>query len=180
MFGKNLENFKEWSKIGYVPQKVSNFDVNFPATVFEVVLMGRYGKRGLYKWTTDDDRKKAINALKEVDMHKFKDRLIGDLSSGQQQRVFIARALAGEPEILFLDEPTVGVEVQIRDEFYLLLQKLNRELKITIVLVTHDLENMIDKSMKVICIDHSLVFHNSVNEYLKDNGSITHKHQNYA
>ncbi|MDD4989062.1 MAG: ATP-binding cassette domain-containing protein, partial [Candidatus Pacebacteria bacterium] len=88
LFGQNIDVFKDWSKIGYVPQKATSFDANFPATAREIVLMGRYGKRGLFAQITDEDREKAKEALQYVDMIKHQDRLIGELSGGQQQRVF--------------------------------------------------------------------------------------------
>ena len=168
LFGTEISKFKDWPKIGYVPQKATNFDTNFPATVEEVVLMGRYGRRGLFHAMTKTDSKKANQALEHVGMWEYRDRLIGDLSGGQQQRVFIARALAGEPEVVILDEPTVGVEKQIKDEFYALLRKLNKDLCLTVVLITHDIESMAQEAMHVACIDHTLFFHNSVDEYFKN------------
>lgn len=176
LFGQDSKSFKDWSKIGYVPQKVTNFDVNFPATVEEVVLMGRFGRLGLFHKTTDHDLKKVDEALEHVDMLDHKHKIIGDLSGGQQQRVFIARALAGEPEIIFLDEPTVGVEKDIRDEFYALLRKLNRELNLTVVLVTHDIESVAHEAMHIACIDRTLVFHNSVDQFFKESHNIIHPH----
>lgn len=176
LFGKNIAHFKEWSKIGYVPQKVTHFDVHFPATVQEVVLMGRYGRRGLFHGITDEDYVKTEEALKDVDMWDYRDRLIGDLSGGQQQRVFIARALAGQPEIIFLDEPTVGVEKQIENEFYALLRKLNEKLRLTVVLVTHDIENIAHEAMHVACIDKTLFFHGSVDAYFSATHKIIHPH----
>jgi zinc transport system ATP-binding protein len=176
LFGKDMSLFKEWEKIGYVPQKVTNFDANFPATVEEVVLMGRFGRRGLFHKTTEGDRRKAREALHHVDMWDYRHRLVGDLSGGEQQRVFIARALAGDPEIVFLDEPTVGVEKEVKDEFYKLLRKLNEELHLTVVLVTHDIESMAHETMHVACIDRTLVFHNSVEKFLKGSHEIIHPH----
>jgi zinc transport system ATP-binding protein len=164
------------SKLGYVPQKATNFDSNFPATVFEVVMMGRIGPRGLFRRLSADDKRKAEEALKQVEMWDFRDSLIGNLSSGQQQRVFIARALAGEPEVIFLDEPTVGVEKNIKDEFYDLLRKLNKELHLTIILVTHDFESIANTAMHIACIDRTLYFHDSVDEYLKSTHIISHPH----
>lgn len=176
LFGQDIGDFKEWPKIGYVPQKATNFDANFPVTVLEVTLMGRYGRRGLFRWTTDADREKAMEALRHVEMEEYKDRLIGDLSGGQQQRVFIARALATEPEVVFLDEPTVGVEKNIKDEFYRLLRKLNQELRLTVVLVTHDIESMSHEAMHVACIDRTLFFHDSVEGFLRDSHTVIHPH----
>jgi len=177
-FGEDIKTFRDWSKVGYVPQKVTSFDVNFPATVKEIVLMGRYGKRGLFRRVTADDKEKALEALTQVGMLRFQNSLIGDLSGGQQQRVFIARALAGEPEVLFLDEPTAGIEKGVKQDFYELLQKLNKEMGLTVVLVTHDLESVAHEAMHVACLDDTLFFHNSVDEFLKSahNVEVAHTH----
>lgn len=173
LFGKDIKEFKDRSRIGYVPQKVINFDNNFPLTVMEVVLMGRYGKRGLLHKITEEDKQKVEEALIHVDMWDFKDRQIGDLSGGQQQRVFIARALAGNPEILFLDEPTVGVEKDIKEKFYQLLNNLNEKLELTIVIVTHDIESMSHEAMHVACIkDGGLIFHESIDDLFKKSHGI--------
>jgi zinc transport system ATP-binding protein len=174
LFGQDNTSFTDWAKIGYVPQKVTSFDANFPATVEEVVRMGRYGKRGLFHNITAEDKGKANEALERVGMRRFHRALIGDLSGGQQQRVFMARALAGEPEILFLDEPTVGVEAEVKRDFYELLQKLNTELGLTIVLITHDLESVAHEAMHVACIDHTLHYHESVDAFFTSAGQVMH------
>lgn len=166
LFGRPLADFKSWPKIGYVPQK-ANFDPNFPATVFEVVLMGRYGRRGLGRRLTNQDKTEAKRALSWVEMDNYGEYLIGDLSGGQQQRVFIARALAGEPEIIFLDEPTAGIDLETRDEFYRLLKKLNQELDLTLVLVSHDLERVVKEVMHLATIEQTLTFYNSPEDFLK-------------
>lgn len=176
LFGKDIADFKDWAKIGYVPQKATHFDPNFPATVREVVLMGRYGRRGLLRRITEEDKREAQKALEQVEMWEYRDRLIGDLSSGQQQRVFIARALVGKPEILFLDEPTVGIESLIKDEFYALVRILNTELHLTVVLITHDIESVAHEAMHVACIDHTLFFHESVDGYFKESHMLSHPH----
>lgn len=177
LFGTVVGDFKEWQRIGYVPQKATHFDTRFPASALEIVLMGRFARRGLLKRVTEEDRQKAENALKEVEMWDKKDRLIGDLSGGEQQRVFIARALAAEPEVIFLDEPTVSVEEEIRNDFYALLKKLNRDLHLTIILVTHDIESVGNEAMHVACVDRTLFFHDSVDAYFKDTHKIIHPHQ---
>lgn len=162
LFGESVESFKGWSQIGYVPQKAQSFDQRFPASVLEIVLMGRYGKKGLFRRIDSNDRAKALEALETVGMSEFKDRLIGDLSGGQQQRVFIARALAGEPSVLILDEPTVGVAVKIKDEFYALLDVLNKEKGITIILIAHDVANIAEHAMHVACLDCTMTVHEKV------------------
>jgi len=167
LFGIDLKKFKKWSDIGYVPQKATNFDVNFPATVGEVVLMGRYGKKGLFRHTNRGDEIAAQKALNEVGMKDYENRLIGDLSGGQQQRVFIARALAGEPKVIFLDEPTAGVDSKTQDEFYAIIKKLNQDLDLTLVLVSHDIEKITKEVMHVACIDRTLVYHETPEKFLE-------------
>src|SRR3989475_4258744 len=138
LFGTDVRLFREWARIGYVPQKATAFDARFPASVLEVVLSGRSGVAGIGRRFGERDRAAAEEALKTVDMLELKARPIGRLSAGQQQRVFIARALASRPELLLLDEPTVGVDVDAQERFYSLLRRLNREFGTTLVLVSHD------------------------------------------
>lgn len=177
LFDTYINDFKDWWKIGYVPQKASNFDANFPATVYEVVLMGRYARRGLFHRTTKEDHEIAEESLKQVDMLDFKDRLIGDLSGGQQQRVFIARALAGRPEVIFLDEPTASIDRHIQTEFYALLKKLNQELGLTLVLITHDIEMISNEAMHIACVDRTLTCHSTPEDFLKESKTtISHHH----
>jgi zinc transport system ATP-binding protein len=173
LFGQDIRAFHDWYKIGYVPQKAISFDARFPVTVEEVVLMGTYAKRGLFHFTTQEDRKKAESALAEVDMLPYKNRQIGDLSSGQQQRIFIARALATQPEIIFLDEPTVGVDVSTQEQFYILLKKLNRELHLTLVLISHELDIVAHEATEVACINGGLINYCTPDE-LKQKGTLAH------
>ena len=156
LFGQDISAFKDWTKIGYVPQKATNFDPNFPATVREVILMGRYARRGLLRRLTADDEEKAHDALRKVDMAAFSSRLIGDLSAGQQQRVFIARALASEPEVLILDEPTAGVDEVTQKEFYALLQRLNTQHGITLIIISHDLEVIAKQASRIIYVNRTV------------------------
>ncbi|KKT40500.1 zinc ABC transporter ATP-binding protein [Candidatus Collierbacteria bacterium RIFOXYB2_FULL_46_14] len=161
MFGVDIHDFKNWSRIGYVPQKVINFDVNFPATVFEVVAMGRYGKLGIFKSLTREDKRIINESLRQVEMFEYRNRIIGDLSGGQQQRVFIARALAGQPEVIFLDEPMAGVDVLAQDQFYQLLKKLNRELELTLVFISHDIEAVVNEVTEIAFVNRSLSYDNN-------------------
>jgi len=166
LFGQDIKHFKDWSKIGYVPQK-TYFDMNFPVTVEEVVSMGRYGKRGLFHFPTSEDAKKVKQALEQVEMGQFHKRQIGDLSGGQQQRVFIARALVVDPEVIFLDEPTVGVDIKTQQQFYKLLRKLNKELDLTLVLVSHELDVIAHESTELGYINRTLDYYGDPNEFLK-------------
>lgn len=172
LFGQNISDFKDWHKISYVPQKPANFEANFPATVYEVVLMGRSAGKKLFHRTTAADKQAVKDALKKVGLWEHKDKLIGGLSGGQSQRVFIARALTNQPEIIFLDEPTAGVDKKTQDDFYALLKKLNRELSITLVLVSHDIKRLTEEVMHIACVDRTLTCHVSPEEYLAESESL--------
>ncbi|MBI5197818.1 MAG: metal ABC transporter ATP-binding protein [Nitrospirae bacterium] len=129
------------ARIGYLPQK-EQVDPNFPITVMEAVMMGRYGALGLFHRPGKKDRDLALHALEEVEMEPFRNAPLGHLSGGQQQRILIARALAQNPEVLLLDEPTTGIDAPTQHSIVRLISKLHRDLKLTILLVTHDI-NMI-------------------------------------
>lgn len=168
LFGQDATDFHEWSKIGYVPQKATHFDPNFPATALEVVSMGRYARLGILKLPSSHDQELVKEALEKVGMADFSNTLIGDLSGGQQQRVLIARALASEPEILFLDEPTVGVDINAQEQFYGLLRKLNKDLSLTLVLVSHDIDVVAHETTEVACLNRTLVYHGTPKEFIKE------------
>lgn len=186
LFGQDIRYFRDWHKVAYVPQKTANFEANFPATVYEVVLMGRLADKKLFHRTTVADKQAVKDALKKVGLWEYKDKLIGGLSGGQSQRVFIARALTNQPEIIFLDEPTAGVDKKTQDDFYALLKKLNQESGITLMLVSHDIKRLTEEVMHIACVDRTLTCHVSPEEYLsqseslnipgKDIKLITHSH----
>lgn len=166
LFKTNINEFQNWHKIGYVSQKTS-FEINFPVTVEEVVSMGRFAKTGLFRAPTPEDKKKIYQALEQVGMLDLKSRQIGDLSGGQQQRVFIARALSSQPEIVVLDEPTAGVDIKTQEQFYKLLRTLNKELNLTMVLVSHELDIVAHESTKLGFINKTLDYYGDPITFLK-------------
>lgn len=129
------------ARIGYLPQK-GVLDRNFPITVLEAVMMGRYGALGLFTRPGKQDREIALRALEQVGMQDHRDSALGHLSGGQQQRVLIARALAQQPQVLLLDEPTTGIDITTQHAVLDLIRRLHRDLKLTVLLITHDI-NMI-------------------------------------
>jgi len=153
IFGKKLKNFKEWYKIGYVPQRAAHVDANFPATVEDIVKMGRIAKRKLFSSMSQEDKEMVHDAMLKMDILDLKDKMVGTLSGGQRQRVMIARALASSPEILILDEPNTGVDVKSQQRFYRLLAKLNKEEGITILFITHDIGVIADDIGRLFTIN---------------------------
>ncbi len=137
-FDKSLDEMR--SKVAYMPQR-QNVDWQFPILVREVVMMGRYPHMGLFKRASSIDKEKVHNALQAVDMEDLADRQIGALSRGQQQRVFIARAIAQEADIYLMDEPFAGVDAASTKLILDIMKKITQEGK-TIVMVHHTLESV--------------------------------------
>ena len=166
LFGVLQKRFKTWEKIGYVPQRTSQIDLNFPATVWEVVMMGRTAKRGLFGRESEEDRQAVEEAMQKMDVTHLKEKLIGTLSGGQRQRVMIARALASKPEVLILDEPNTGVDVVSQQRFYALLRELNKQEKMTILFITHDIGVIADDIGRLFTVNQSLLTCNDPKEAL--------------
>lgn len=166
--GQDIKNFRKWESIGYVNQKSNSFSSSFPATVTEVVSMNLCSKLGLFKKIKKKHLEEVYDVLKLVGMYEYKDKLIGSLSGGQQQKVFIARELMKNPKILFLDEPTVGIDINGQKEFYKILKYLNDKLNLTIVIVSHDLFIIKEEVKKVALIkDKSIKLIENNNEMSK-------------
>lgn len=138
LFDEDLDKVRQ--RVSYVPQR-ETVDWDFPASVMDVVLMGRYGKLGLFKRPRKADREAAAHSLEQVGMTPFKDRQISQLSGGQQQRVFLARALTQQAEIYFMDEPFAGVDAATEKAIIQILQKLASAGK-TVIVVHHDLQSV--------------------------------------
>lgn len=151
--GKPMEKMRK--KVVYVPQK-NDVDWQFPATVFDIVLMGRYPHKKVFQRLNQEDKEIAMQALEEVGMAAFKDRQIGALSGGQQQRVFIARALCQESDIFFLDEPFVGVDITTEEKIIQILKRLAKEGK-TLLVVHHDLATVKKYFDKVILLNQRMI-----------------------
>lgn len=155
VFGQPPESARKF--MGYVPQH-SSFDPKFPIKVWDVVLMGRLGRLGIRPFYTKIDREKAAEALQMVEMYGFKEQHISRLSGGQQQRVLVARALASEPKLLLLDEPTASVDQKVKNNLYRLLGKLNSH-GMTLVLVSHDIGVISSYVEKIACLNKNFIYH---------------------
>lgn len=140
LFDTPLRQFAHWEKVGYVPQHSTIFDQFFPATVEEIVSLGVISGRRSHTWLTREEKSTVADALETVKLSSLRHRHLRELSGGQQQRVLIARALAGQPELILLDEPVVGVDTERQKEFYDLLKEMHQAKRLTLILVSHDLE----------------------------------------
>ena len=167
LFGQPIRAFRDWSKIGYIPQKATHIESRFPYTVEEVVLLGRISKVGMLHRFRSSDKDEVGKALEQVDMLPFRKRLITELSGGQQQKVFIAKGLVSNPAVLILDEPTVGVDIKSQDEFYHLLSRLNEENHMTLVVVSHDIDVIANEVNSLACLNQTLCYHGEPEEFIK-------------
>ncbi|MDH7511594.1 MAG: ABC transporter ATP-binding protein [Clostridiales bacterium] len=163
--GRPVEEFEEWPKIGYVPQKATHVDPFFPASVREVVAMALFSRRGASLKKSKEEEKAIATALQSVGMEDFMGRPVSRLSGGQQQRVFIARAIVHSPELLILDEPTAGVDAVTQERFYEMLYQLNKQRAITILLVTHDIGVVTMHVNKVACVNQRLTYHGTHEDF---------------
>lgn len=133
-------------KIGYVPQRVENFNAQFPITVFEMLKCHM-------KVLKLRNPKAITNCLDAVGMEDFEYNLIGDMSGGQQQKVFIARSLIGNPKLLILDEPSTGIDIKSQREIYSIIKHLNLHLGITVIAVEHNLKAALDNSTHICTME---------------------------
>jgi zinc transport system ATP-binding protein len=141
LFDQPIHQFKDWERIGYVPQK-NAFNPLFPATVREVVMSGLYGQKKVYRRLGKEDIRKAEDAMMVMRIEDLADRRIGRLSGGQQQRAFLARAIVNNPELLILDEPTVGIDAETQAGFFKMIRHMHQHHHITFIMVSHDMEMM--------------------------------------
>ncbi|MEN6374147.1 MAG: metal ABC transporter ATP-binding protein [Smithella sp.] len=149
LFGQPLANFREWNKIGYLPQRLAALNSHFPGTVREIVQLGTAGKMS---------PRDVKEVLQMMDIEHLSSRLIGELSYGQQQRAMLARALASKPELLIFDEPTTALDPQTRENFYQLTRDLNLQQGTTIILVTHDTGVLGNYARLLLYLDKKVVF----------------------
>jgi zinc transport system ATP-binding protein len=160
IFGEDMrrKSKKVLQQIGYVPQKKS-VEQSFPATVEDIVSLGVIRK------ASPD---KVSKAIETVGLSDLSERRIGELSGGQLQRVFIAKAIVNRPRLMILDEPATGIDADAQSKFYALVERLNRENHITIIWSSHDLEAINSIANKVACINRSMFFHGHSHEFFEN------------
>lgn len=158
IFGEPIESFTRWMDIGYVPQRAGLTSTHFPITVEEIVHMGRI-RNNHFGFFTTQDHSAVTQALDQVGLLPLRNSILHHLSGGQQQKVFIARALVSHPKLLILDEPTVGIDQESQSSFYELLHTLNKEQGITLILISHDIDTISKEVTTVACLKGPLICH---------------------
>jgi zinc transport system ATP-binding protein len=156
-------------QIGYVPQR-PNFDPRFPVSVRDVVMMGRSCCLGLFRFPGREDWRMVDASIRQVGLAGLAARRIGDLSGGEQQRAFLARALCAQTRLLLLDEATSGLDLPAQHELYGLLQRLRRELDLTVIAVSHDLLELGAHADELMCINGTTHIHGNPR-------TVLHSHQ---
>ena len=139
-------------------------DLNFPATAKEIILSGTQ-KHGKFPFYTKKDKELYKQVIKELKIEDIQNRRIGDLSGGQKQRVLIARALIREPKLLILDEPSTGLDYNITKELYEILKRLNKEKNITIIMATHDLDEINHENVRIICLAKTVKYDGNIQNW---------------
>lgn len=152
--------------IGYLPQQTAA-QKDFPATVFEVVISGCLGKRGNRPFYSAKERQAALSNLERLGIADLKKSCFRDLSGGQKQRALIARALCATDKLLILDEPITGLDPSAIQDFYNIIRKLNREEQVAILMVSHDMANIVRQAGKILHLQQKALFWGTVQDYLK-------------
>ena len=168
-YGAQLKNHD----IGYLPQQTI-VQRDFPASVYEVVLSGCLNKRWRRPFYSKEEKQRAINNLKKLKIEHLKNKCYRDLSGGQQQRVLIARALCASEKILLLDEPVTGLDPVTTKHLYDIIEELNRDYKMSIIMVTHDMNSGLEHATKILRLNKEVVFYGTPDEYLCFTNSCHH------
>lgn len=162
-----FENNLKSNEIGYLPQQ-NNYQKDFPATVKEVVFSGYLNKLGLKPFYSKNDKDIIYDNMKKMNIFDIRKKCFRDLSGGQQQRVLLARALCSTSKVILLDEPTVGLDPIVTKEFYDIVDRINKELKITIIMVSHDIKYAIKYASHILHIQKKQLFFGKTKDYLDD------------
>ena len=157
-------------RIGYLPQ-ITEIQNNFPATIEEIVLSGTIPDHPYKIFYTKEDKQKASDIMKQLELYDMRKKCFYELSGGQKQRVLIARALCSTQKILLLDEPVNGLDPKIVNQIYKLLNKLNKEKNITIIMVSHDVDRALKYSSRVIEIANGKVVKNVPADKYQEGGT---------
>jgi zinc transport system ATP-binding protein len=169
LFDAPLQQFRQWQRVGYLPQRLKFFNPHFPGTVEEIVRLGLLAGKKFPKSASRADDAVVAQTMELLGIDRIRKQPIGELSGGQQQRALLARAIVGGPDLLILDEPTTALDPETRDNFYSLLHDLNRHHRTTILLVTHDTWSIGRYATRFLYLDKKIVFDGSFDEFCRSN-----------
>ena len=164
LFGEPSDNFTDWHRIGYVPQRIQTTEYRFPASVREIVQFGAYSGFSFFPSFKHNENSRVDDAMELAGIRELAGRRVSDIAVGQQQRMLIARALVRRPDLLVMDEPVAGVDAAGEDQFHSMVRRLNRDLGITIVMVSHDIGAVMREATTCACINQDIVFHGPVHQ----------------
>ena len=150
--------------IGYLPQQ-TEAQKDFPASVYEVVESGCLNKLSLFPFYRKEDKKRVEDAIRFLNIENLRKSCYRELSGGQQQRVLLARALCAGSKLLILDEPVAGLDPKAQTELYDLIDRLNKELKITIIMVSHDVKEIVQRAKHILHLAHKQLFFGEAEKY---------------
>jgi len=165
LFSKPIEKFKDWHKIGYLPQFIPMSKKGFPATVEEIIKTGFLAKPRFRQINSATDKSNLDDVMDMFKITDIRQKLIGELSGGQKQRVFLARAMINKPECIILDEPTTALDPEGRLNFYQTLKTINRELKTTVLLITHDSSTIGEYADRLLYLDRKVIFYGDFQDF---------------
>ncbi|MBT9777580.1 ATP-binding cassette domain-containing protein [Clostridium sp. MCC353] len=151
--------------IGYLPQQTAA-QKDFPATVYEVVLSGCLSRRGNKPFYSRTEKELAATNMERLGIHGLKKHCYRELSGGQQQRVLIARALCATDKLLILDEPITGLDPAASQEFYQLVHHLNEDQGVAILMVSHDIGNIVSQANKILHLKQNVLFYGDTKDYV--------------
>ena len=153
-------------RIGYLPQ-LNNIDKKFPISVREVVTSGLASEKPLFRSYSASQKQRVEEVLGKMGLEDLANRAIGELSGGQLQRVLLGRSIVSRPQVLILDEPITGLDPSAIQDFYHLVRTLNKEEKVTIIMVTHDVANVVNQANKILHLKQKVLFYGTPEEYRK-------------
>jgi zinc transport system ATP-binding protein len=154
------------NEIGYLPQQTL-IQRDFPASAYEVVLSGRLGARGILPFYSRADKMIAQENMERLAIGKLRNKCYRELSGGQQQRVLLARALCAAKKLLLLDEPVAGLDPMVTQELYRLIDKINHEMGITVIMVSHDIHGALKYASKILHMKNAQIFYGKTEDYVK-------------
>lgn len=170
---KFADKLLEENKIAYVNQQVYSHYKNFPITAFEVVRMGLYSSKGFLKFYNKEDNEKVEAILEKLNIQHLRDAQVTKLSGGERQRVLLGRSLINNPEVLILDEPTSALDPEFREEFYKMIEAINKS-GVTVIIVSHDLGVLETYVNKILYLDHKVEYFGDVETFRKSDAFTGH------